>query len=256
MNRLVKFELIKLFHSVSFYICGVMAIFMGLMSVGAMLLYDTFMYGNVVSLTRLGYSGLRIMFTMISVSDFPLLIGIIISIGICIEYSGKTFKNVWARGFSRTSVFAAKAIAYSIAALCYGAVLMLIGFIFGTIFWGVGQGQFLTTLLTILVELLACIAYALLFVMVAFAVKKTALAVVIAVACPSLISLGATIIDYILEAKKINFSVGTYLLTTNLSYLSVPNPEARYLAMTFLVSIGYIATALVFGVLSMRKDEI
>ena len=255
MSNLLHFEFIKLFKSVSFYICGACMILIGMFSFGALALADSFMFAGGLSLADIGYSGISFMNKIMSVSDFPVLIGILVSIGICSEYHSKTFKNIWSRGFSRAQVFIAKSIVYSVAAIMYAAVLMILGLLIGTVLWGIGPIN-TNVILSLLIQLVMSVAYAMIFVMVAFVFKNTAISVVIAVSCPSMITLGGTILDYILEWRQINIKVSDYLLSANLSFLAIGDASSFVMARAFLIAVAYIITGLTFGLYSMRKDEI
>lgn len=254
LGKLVRFELKKSFSSISFYICGICMICISISSqvlIGAL---DKF-FNGVSNLAQYGYSGCSILLKAISSADYPILIGIFVTIGICREYSQKTFKNVWSRGFSRSEVYFSKVIAYMVVAVIYSLVLMIVDFVLGSIIFGVGT-FYTKDILNILVQILDSIAYTLIFVCVSFVFKKTAIAIVIAVAVPSLLSLGTIAIDYALMMANVNFRVSDFLISNALAQLIDQNVENEYLAKGFLIAAAYIIISIVIGIWRVRKDEI
>ena len=253
-RRLLKFERIKLFSSVSFYVVGGCMLSIGASSLVLLCMMDSFLYGNGHGVDSLGYTGIQLSHMVLTTCDFPLLMGILVAIGICTEYSGKTFKNIWSRGFTRAETFFAKILTYALAAIIYSIILVVITFLVGTAVFGPGEVN-IYSFLVILVEIVGCIAFSAVFSAVAFLFKKTAVAVVIAVAVPSLINTGVTLLDIYFEYKKIDIHLSDYVLSGQLAKL-YSMPTAKNLAISFILSFAYIVTAIVVGYFSMKKDEI
>lgn len=257
MLKLIKFELTNIFKGISFYICGASILVMAISSIGVRALADMLMTGlSIPDLNGIGYSGQMFLLQSPSQSDFPLLIGILATICVCSGYSEKTYRNLWSRGFSRVQVFAGKAISISVAAIVYCIISMISGFIVGSIVWGVGANWNLEVMLAIIIEILTCIAIGLLYVATSFIFKKMGICIVIAVMTPSLLTIGSTAMDYILEFKEISFRVSPYIINNVLFEVSVTPNDKMVLASGFLCFAAYFVTAIVVGIMGMRKDEI
>lgn len=257
MSRIIRFELINLFKGISFYICGVCAIIMAVSSIGIRAIADCFMYGiGVKDLVNINYSGRMFLLFSPSQSDIPLLLGIVVAISVCSGYSGKTYRNIWSRGITRTETFAAKSVQAAVAGICFGLSTMIVGFLAGTAMWGIGKGWDYHIFLSAILELLLCACLGIVYCALSFVVKNMGVAVVIAVASPSLMTIGSAVLDYILEYKNIDLRVSNLVISNTMYNLSEAPYDEKMLATAFLCFAGYIITFLLFGWYGMRKDEI
>ena len=257
MNRLIRFEMNATFKRLSFYVCALCIILMSVLGV-YMEAVPELLFGNLKMsmLNQIGFCGARSGITAISFSDFPVLIGIYASLSICTDYSQKTMKNVWSRGFSRTQVFFAKAFSVVVVSLIYGLLSIISAFITGTLLWGVGSVNPEFYIISVLVQLTACIGIGLAFNMTSFAFKKMGLAIVTAVIGPSLLSLGSSILDAYMQYKEIAFEVSPYVLSNVMYNFSNNYTDSLFIAKTFLTAVGYIVFSLYLGWMSMRKDQL
>lgn len=257
VDRLIKFELSKLFHSVSFYVCGACLLVLSVLG-ELMLMFAETLFGNLTfkDLADYGlYSGTICLVKASSMGNLPMLLGIFISISICSEYSGKTFKNVWSRGFSRMQTFIAKTVVACVAALIYVVSMMFVCFLFASILCGVGKELTRNEIGSINVQICIVLAIACFFVMIAFVFKRRSIAVVIAVMAPSLLTIGSTAIDYMLQLKNIDYQVSELIITNQLTLVSMSFDNV-VLAKGFLVAVGYIVSSVVLGYMGMKNDEI
>lgn len=256
MGRLIRFELIKMFKQISFYICGGCIMLFSVLSV-CIGIFTKNLLGDMVGLFGDMPSGYKYTVAAMNSCNYTVILAIVICIGICVDYSRKTFKNIWARGYTRTEVFLAKEISAVLAALVYGLLSMVLSFIVGTLAFGVGDGWDGLTFLSLLMQLVIGIAFASVFVSVAFFVKNLAAALVINILGVSLISLGATIIELIGDFYDVDIEVKKYLLTTNLTNLSsYSSMSMENVCMAFLCSVGFIVSFMFLAWLKLRKDEL
>lgn len=256
MGRLIKFELIKMFKQISFYICGGCILLFSVLSV-CIGIFTKNVFGDLVSLFGEMPSGYKYTVSAINSCNYTVILAIVICIGICVDYSRKTFKNIWARGFTRTQVFIAKEVSAVVAALIYGISSMLVSFALSSIVFGVGNNWDGITFVALLMQLVICVAFASVFVSIAFFVKNLAAALVISILGVSLVSLGATIIELIGSFYEVDIQVKQFLLTENLTRLSsYYTITVDNICMSFLCSVGFIATFMVCAWLKLRKDEL
>lgn len=257
MKGLIKFELINVFKGISFYVCLASIILMSVISVGVKALSDMILFGaDMTKLEQYGYSGQMFLLISPSQSDFPLLIGILATILICSGYSQKTYRNQWGRGFSRGQVYFAKCFAVVMASIVYVLASMIMGFVTGTIFWGVGNGWNGNFFLAALIEIIICISIGIMYASFAFIFKKMALAIVFAVMSPSLLTIGSTALDFILEYKGASLRVSQYVLSNTLYVVADGYTNMKVLTDGLLCGLLYIVTFAVAGYFAMRKDEI
>lgn len=258
MKGLIKYELISIFKGISFYICLLSIIVLSISGVGTLAVTDVLFSGaDIKTLAVLGYSGKRFLLLSPSQSDFALLIGVLATINVCLGYSSKTYRNFWSRGFSRLDTFIGKAVAISVASVIFCIASMITGFITGLIFWGAGDfSDIKSIVLSIILEILICIAIGLLYLATAFIFKNMGISIVIAVASPSLMTIGSTVIDYILEYKNLGIRFSQFILSNELYDVAEYGNNEKVLATAFLCFAAYFITALVAGYLGMRKDEI
>lgn len=259
MKGLIKFELINIFKSVSFIVCGIILAVLSCTSV--LMTYLELQLLEAIDLSKefLGFTcdGEHFMIFGPVNANFTLLIGIVVCIAVCTGYSQKTYRNILARGFSRGQLFAAKMIATSLVAAVYAFASMVISFLMATIMWGAGDEWEPMSIIVVLLELLMCVALSVAFTGMAFICKNMGLSIVIAVMCPSLLSLGSSILDLILEMKDIDVKTSQFVLTNMMQLMAATKPyDSEMVIKAGICMLAYVITGIVAGYFGMKKDEI
>lgn len=266
MGRLIRFELIKMFRQVSFYVCGGCIIAFSILSV-SFEIWSQNVLGVLMDAIGQKPTALRFALSAVESSKFTIIIAIVVCIGICVDYSRKTFKNVWARGFTRSQVFVAKMISAISASVVYTLVAIISSVLSAGIAFGMGKDWDGQVVLALLLQIYICIAYTLVFVSVAFFVKNLAGALVICIVGDGLVSLGATLAQLIIDIKNFanhplsydgaSFNIKRFILSENLSNMSaISTISTENFCTAFLVSTVYIVTFVFLAWLKLRKDEL
>lgn len=123
MIKLLRFEWRKLWRQKSLYIC---------FSIGLLLAALFIILGKVLT-ERFGLpfgSATESLLVMLPRSGFISLLGIYLAIFVCSDYSQHTIKNIYARGYSRTSVYLAKYLISLLVTL----VVALVYWVFSLLF--------------------------------------------------------------------------------------------------------------------------
>lgn len=256
MDRIIKFEFSKLFHSASFYVCGGCVMLLALLGELLLMFTETFFGYSFKELGTLGlYSGTICLTNGASMGNLPMILGILVAISIGSEYSNKTFKNVWSRGFSRFQSYVAKLIVMSVAALIYALLMMIVCFLLGTALCGIGKPLEVTQLIALIIQLFLVVALAVAFCLIAFMFKKTSISVVIAVMIPSLLSMGASAIDLAFKFKEIDFEISPFILTNQIALIAI-DQDTVTISKAFICGVVYLVFCSISGYFVMRKDEI
>lgn len=147
MGQLFRFEFRKLFRQKSFYICGCVLIGLILLTAVTLNMIYSLSQGNMeaggvtVSASDDGflYTGIYMLVGAVSSSNFTIVLAVFLSLFVCSDYTNGTLKNIIARGYSRTRIYAVKYMVSLAATTVYTIVCWLTGFFAGTAFWKVGS---------------------------------------------------------------------------------------------------------------------
>ena len=109
MQELLKLEFRKLTKQKSLYIC--LAIMLSLILLSA-IVYKVLMSTSidmgdfVTDLNNI--DGIFFTLTTLSNADFFIILGIVVAITFCFDFEEHTIRNIFARGYSRTSLYFSK----------------------------------------------------------------------------------------------------------------------------------------------------
>lgn len=270
MGQLFQFEFRKLFRQKSFYICG--AVLIGLVLISALTmnlllelsqsLDQGFMDANGVSISVTGdnevFTGLYMMLGAIASSNFSIVLAVFISLFVCSDYTNGTLKNVIARGYGRTHIYASKYIASLVAATIYTICCWLTGFLSGTAFWGVGQiaayssvSEYISILL---LQLLGVFAYTSLFFFIAALFKKTGGAIAVGVVGPLMLYMGISMFDALIQEKSFTFA--DYWLDNCFAEIASTSVPSNVMTRCLVCFIVYIIVFTLCGHIIGRKNEV
>ena len=214
MINLLKFEFYKLARAKSFYIFLGAALFSTFLS--ALVLYVAYFISKdaleetiegfeVVNAMVNASSGTEISITVLSYANFTTLFGLFTAIFICDDFSQKTIKNVYSRGFTRTQVFFAKIIAIAAAMLVAYLVVVTFGFLVGLLLFGeAGEFQGVVIYFEQFLYILAFMAFV---AFVTFTFKKIAVSILFALIVPSVFATILTIIDMSIGSETFKLSL-------------------------------------------------
>lgn len=265
MGKLLNFEFRKLFRQKSFYICGAVFIAIILISVITMNALLTFSNSMVeadgVTMTLIDdsvYTGLYMLMSAFSSGNFSIILSIFTTLFICGDYTNGTLKNIIARGYGRVSIYAAKYIVTLCATTIYSVLGWLISFLSGSAFWGVGtlpDGTGAGDIILILfVQLIGAYAYASLFFLISALLKKAGGAIALSILGPTIISMGVSLIDALIQNKSISFS--DYWLDTCFTELESTSVASDIITRCIICFLVYIVFFTAAGHFISRKSEV
>ena len=255
MKELLSLEFRKLSKQKSLYIC--LAIMLGLILLSAVaykiILVSAVDMGDFADI-MLDLNATKFTLMTISNANFLIIMGIVIAISYCYDFEEQTVKNIFARGYSRKSFYFAKMC----SVLCSTAFLFIISFAFsfimGAIFFGVGSDNILSMLGLIGLQLLACIAYSMAFLLVCTLFKKKASAIAINIVFPLILTVVLTLIDSIINAE--NFKIANYWLDGMITATSTLSADTTVVLITLIGSIVYCGIFTLLGMFVSKKIEV
>lgn len=258
MKKLLHFELFKLKKQKSLYICS--AVVLGLIM---------FMGGIYYAISKLtggemaGMPSSAVSFTLsaLSSSNFNLIVSIFIVLFVCGDFSQKTIKNVYSRGFSRTKVYFAKYIICMAYIFAMYVVCELFALTVGSAFFGfTPQGENVGWLL--LGQLLVCLAYASVVFAICAMIRRMGVAFAIVLVVPSVLSVILTIADVIVLVKSAEvttaekFTFSDFWLDGMLSTLSSAASSVKKIILCNILPVVYGAAFVTMSVFINRKTEV
>ena len=154
------------------------------------------------------HTGIYMLVGAVSSSNFTIVLAIFLSLFVCSDYTNGTLKNIIARGYSRTRIYAVKYMASLAATTCYTIVCWLTGFLAGTAFWEVGSlsGTTGDLVITLLLQLLGNFAYTSLFFLIAVLFKKTGGSIAVGIIGPLVLSMIISLADTLTHKKSFDFA--------------------------------------------------
>lgn len=135
MIRLLKFEFRKLRKQKSFYICTVFMLALLLLS--AITMHElgdanapfTISYGSAAEFTLNTLNG----------SNFIFISAVFTVLSVCDDYEQQIVKNIYAKGFTRSAVFAAKWITVFAAVSIMFIIVYIVSFALGNLYLPMGD---------------------------------------------------------------------------------------------------------------------
>lgn len=259
MLKLEKLELRRLFLAKSFLIC--LAVSLGLILMTS--LTTKFLMRALSSLDEEGAAALGTMSMQapsslsllkgIGSSSLTLILAIYITIFVTEDYTGDTIKNVYAKGYSRDTVFFAKYLSSLTGTLIFILADAIFAIVIGKLLFGdfgTAGEHYVSSFLAGIVLL---IAYHTVYFAVAISLRKTGGAIALCIVGPTVISLALSLGNTILKSDQ--FDLSDYWLPGRMDILSAENVTSKDVGIGFAIAIVTIA---IFGVLAFfinRKRE-
>ncbi len=249
MNKLIKFEFRKLYKSKSFYIC--LAVCLGLVLLGGLTT-------KVIMANVEGEVDLPSKYTMlqdaISLASVTLIAGIFTALFVCEDDTSGTIKNIYAKGYSRGSVFISKYIASLVAILIFTFGSMLIGYIFGKSTWPNATTSIDNLLLDIVGQVLLIMAYHSIFFAISSKLGKTGSSIAFNIVGPMLVSIVLTMADAFLKLE--DFKLSSYWIDSLLTNLGQTTVTKQNIITAIVMGIIYSILFVGIGFSLNKKKEI
>ena len=253
MKQLLRFEFRKLFRSKAFYVCVAI-------SIAFILLTVLIVKAMEVELKKVDpnydtvYTSLSLIKGVFSNGQISILGGIMISILVCEDFTSDTLKNVYARGYSRQSVFGAKLIVSLVAYMIMFFAGVLLSLISGAVlFDGFGTaganyvGAFIATILLVL-------AYFSIFFTISYLSRKLSLAITFCIIAPLGVSLLLSLGD-VLVAKLGDFKLTDYWIDGRLTQMSQYDVSGGNIIGAVIISLVVIAgMTLLISLVNRKRD--
>lgn len=214
MNLLLHFEFHKLKRQKSFYICTFIIIILIFFSC---LTVKMVTGGAPENVANPAHSGIISMIGAVSSSSFLLIAGIFVAILACEDYEQETIKNIFSRGYSRVQVYFSKLVTVLTAVSIMFVVVVLSGFLLGSLYFGVGDTGDYSFIAVLAVQYVSCIANVSLFFVLSAVIQKIGSSIAATIFVPMIVNMVLGLADSFLKLK--NFSLTNLWLSSFLNDL-------------------------------------
>lgn len=172
----------------------------------------------------------------------------------CGDHAGGALKNIYAKGYTRTSVYFSKLIAAFSASVIFCFVTWCGAFIAGRIFFETGTGLERNTIAALAAQLLTVFGYTALFFALAAIIKKTGGSIAACIVGPMLFAILFTAADSVINSETIALS--DYWLDGLFSGLMQPSVTNRTVLLSALLALGYAAVFTTVGCIFHKKSQL
>ena len=252
MGRLIKFELSKLPKSLSLIICtAVMAftLFINVITIWGMEALMGEVMGDMGELEGLlSLDMISCVLQAANNASFTLIVGIVIAISVCSDFSQGTIKNIISRGYSRTKIYFAKLISVTVMSVFMYLTVILLGMLFGMAFFGFSLPADNSWIAILAVQFLSAIAIAAFSFFMASIFRKLAPSILFIILVPTVIQIVLTMVDLFAETTLSDYWIsGTFVL------LSQSGIGSGRIISSMIASLVYVAAFIAGGWLISRK---
>lgn len=250
MKKLLNFEFRKLFRQKSFYVCGaLLLVFVFLSAAISKLVAEnaedvSYRLPTVADTLRSALQG----------ANVTLIAGIFTALFVCADYSDGTLKNIYAKGYTRTSVYFSKLTAVLVSTVLFCVVTWGGGFLSGKLLFE-SSGDLNTELFGVLAaQLLAVFGYTGLFFALAMIIKRTGGSIAACIVGPMLFSLLFTTVNTVINSQSLNLS--DYWLDGLFGNLAQTGVSGQIVLIAVLLSVAYAAVFTAIGALFNKKQTL
>ncbi|MGN0328417.1 MAG: ABC transporter permease [Lachnospira sp.] len=235
MGKLLKLELRVMFRQKGFYICMAVSLLLMFLNYQALYLID-----NIN-----GYDSIMGIRSAVNRSSLSLILGIMVSLITCNDFTNNTIKNIYSKGYSRTVVYFTKYISSLLGTLIYVMAIMTFGFALG-LYFTEELGTFSSLEFSaILSQIIVIIAMHSLYYAMAFVIRKTGGAVAASIFVPLLFSTFFLIADVLI--KNNDFFIYKYWIDNILSSLTYMDISWSSVSNGFIFGTIYTVVFLLAG---------
>ncbi len=287
MGNLLHFECSKLFKAKVFYICAIVLVGIILLLMGTQklteviaqeamdispeeMIYDSpedeaileSMGMGIFSSARTGFGWIL---NALNSTYVFIAFGAFVAVWFIGDYQSRTVQHELTKGYSRTEIFFSKYLSSLFVCLIYAVLAMLVGFIFGSLFWRVGKDFSAKYLLLMLAQLVIIAAFNAMFCFFATLGFKMAPALILSIAIPIAIPMILSLVDLATqlrgfweetsEAGETTFESTKFWLSGMLAGVSKIKAEKKDILLAFLGGSGYLAAFTLFSWLLAKKRD-
>ena len=251
MGNLLKLEFRKLKKQKSFYICTLVIVALLFLSA---LTTKVFLNESPDMAGQLNASGIGNLVTAIGNCSFLLIVGIFTALTVCEDYEQQTVKTIFARGYSRKSVYFAKLVSVWLSTTVMFAVVELAAFAFGSYFFGVGDLGNFRFLGVIGVQYITCMANVALFFAISSVLRKNGSSIAATIVAPMLVSMVLGLADSFLKLD--DFTLTSIWLSSLVNDLTTLSVSGGRLTTCLVASLCYIPVFVFGGMYFNKKMEL
>lgn len=245
MTNLLRFEFHKLRKQKRFYICtGVMVSLLLLSGVTTKALF-----GASASMTVAD-----IMLNAAGNSSFLMIAGIFAALHICEDYEQQTIKNIYARGYTRNSVYFSKLISAWLSTTCMFLIVMLTSFAFGNIYFTTGSADVGKLTGVLVVQYLVCMANISMFLALSTVFRKNGSSIAATIVFPMLVNMVLALLDSYLKLEKIHLA--DYWISSLANGLSTLTMSKGKMVQYSVLAVIYCIIFIAFGRYFSKKEQL
>lgn len=251
MNNLLKLEFTRLKRQKSFYVCTIIMIALIFLS---MLTTNALLNASPEIAAEFTGSGIESLVSGLSNSSFTLIASIFAVLFVCEDYDSQTVKNIYARGYSRKSVYLSKMISVFISTTVMFVIVEIAALALGTAFFGLGalgNFKFLAVVGTQYVVAMANIALAF---AIASVLRRNGGSIAGVILAPMLVGVVCGLADSFLKIE--DFTLTSLWLSNFMTDVSTLAVSAERMLVCLVGSLVYIPVFVTVGLYFNKKLEI
>lgn len=251
MGNLLKLEFRKLKRQKSFYVCTLVMVALLFLSA---LTTNVLLNGNPDAADQMNVSGIANSITAVGNCSFLLIAGIFTALTVCDDYEQQTVKTIFARGYSRKSVYLAKLVSVWLSTTVMFVVVELAAFALGSYFFGVGDLGDFRFLGLVGAQYIACMANVALFFAISSVLRKNGSSIAGTIVAPMLVSMVLGLADSFLKLE--DFSLTSVWLSSFMTDLSTLSVGGGRTVTCLVASLCYIPVFVLGGMYLNKKNEL
>lgn len=251
MGNLLKLEFTRLKRQKSFYICTiVMAALLCLSALTANALINA----NPGVAEDFSESGIASLINGLNSSSFTLIAGIFVVLFVCEDYENQMVKNIFARGYSRKSMYFAKMVSVWASTTVMFVVVELVAFVLGTALFGVGEMGDLKFLAVLGTQYVVAMANMALAFGTASVLRRNGGSIAGVILVPMLVNMVLGLADSFLKIE--NFSLTGLWVPAFLTDISLLTVSTERMLTCLAASLVYIPVFIGIGLYFNKKIEL
>lgn len=251
MGNLLRLEFTRLKKQKSFYICTIIMIALIFLSI---LTANALTNASPEIAAEFKGSGIESLIGGMNNSSFTLIASIFAILFVCEDFDQQTVKNIYARGYSRKSVYLSKMISVFVSTTVMFIIVEITALAFGTVYFGFGEPgnfKFLAVLGTQYIVTMANIALAF---AIASVLRKNGSSISGIILVPMLVGVVCGLADSFLKIE--DFTLTSLWLSNFMTDVSTLAVSAERMLVCLVGSMIYIPIFLIAGLHFNKKVEI
>ncbi|MDE5942800.1 MAG: ABC transporter permease [Clostridia bacterium] len=251
MGKLFLFETRKLIKQKSIYICLAIAVALIILTALVFAMSEKLIEGGEIIFGTASFTK-----GALTNSSFFLLLGVIVSLFCCDDYSNGTIKNIYAKGFSHTQVYFTKYLFSLILSLVLAAVCILVSYIIGAAF---ARRDDCGNLGAVMVcELVTVIGYHGIFFAVSMMLCKVGGSLAINIIAPIIFGIVLSLLTVLLQTSVENTKIdfGYIWFDSVYNELGSATVKAKEYVRAVLMSLIYAGGFVTLGYFINRRKEV